>query len=54
MKNLFKSLAGFGVLTIAVGVVTWSSRAGQDWLFERAVTAAMNRPSPFGEFDGHV
>ncbi len=45
-------MAGVGILAIVIGVGVWNSRAGQDWLLERAATAAMNQPPPMSEFDG--
>jgi ribonuclease Z len=45
-------LAGLGLLAIAIGVVVWNSRAGQDWLLEQAATAVMKQPAPMGEYDG--
>jgi len=52
IKNVFKFLAGFSTLAIAIGVWTWNSRAGQDWLLEHAVAAAMKRPAATSQYDG--
>ena len=35
-----------------IGVGTWNSRAGQDWLLEKAVAAAMKRPAALSQYDG--
>ncbi|MBT8106903.1 MAG: MBL fold metallo-hydrolase [Gammaproteobacteria bacterium] len=51
-RTVLKSLAGFGILAIAIGVATWNSRAGQDWLLKHAVTAAMKRPAAMSQYDG--
>ncbi len=40
------------MLAIAVGVGTWSSRIGQDWLLERALSAAMKRPTALSLYEG--
>jgi len=45
-------LAGIGILAVVIALGIWNSRAGQDWLLEQAVTAAMKRPPPISEFDG--
>jgi ribonuclease Z len=37
-------------VVIVVGI--WNSRAGQDWLLEQALTAAVKRPVPMSEYDG--
>jgi ribonuclease Z len=52
IKNVVKFLAGFGILAITVGVGIWNSRAGQDWLLEHAVAAAMKRPAAMSQYDG--
>jgi len=52
MRKAFLFLAGFTGLAIAIGLGVWNSRAGQDWLLERALTAAVSRPAPFGQYDG--
>ena len=52
IKNLLKILAGIGILAVVIGIGVWNSRAGQDWLLEQAVTAAMKRPPPMSEYDG--
>ena len=45
-------MAGIGILAVVIALGIWNSRAGQDWLLEQAVTAAMKRPPPISEFDG--
>jgi ribonuclease Z len=52
MRKVFLFLVGFGILATAIGFGVWNSRAGQDWLLERALTAAMKRPATFGQYDG--
>ena len=52
MNKALLSLAVTGILVAAIGAGVWNSRAGQDWLLERAVAAAANRPSPMSSFDG--
>jgi ribonuclease Z len=52
IKNVFRGLAGFCILAIAIGVGTWNTRAGQDWLLEHAVSAAMKRPSALSHYEG--
>ncbi len=47
-----KLLAGFSIVAVAIVAGIWNSRAGQDWLLERAVTAAMNRPAAMSQYDG--
>ena len=45
---------GAGVIALAAAVIlwAWNSSAGQDWLLEKAATAAMQRPPPVTPFDG--
>jgi hypothetical protein len=45
-------LAGLGIVAIALGVGTWNSRAGLDWLLEFALAAAMKRPATMSQYDG--
>jgi ribonuclease Z len=52
IKNVFKFLAGFSILAIAIGVGIWNSRAGQDWLLEHAVAAAMKQPAAMRQYEG--
>jgi ribonuclease Z len=52
IKNAFKLLAGFCILAIAIGVGIWNSRAGQDWLLEKAVAAAIKRPAALSQYEG--
>lgn len=51
-RKILAFVAAAGVLAIAIGLWAWNSRAGQDWLLEKAATAAMQRPPPFGQYDG--
>ena len=43
---------GASILAIAIGFGIWNTRAGQNWLLEQAVNAAMQRQPPMSEFDG--
>lgn len=52
MRKIVLVLGGIVVLAIAIGVAIWNSRAGQDWLLETAVTAAMTSPSEMQSYDG--
>jgi ribonuclease Z len=52
IKTILKILAAFGILAFVIGGGIWNSRTGQDWLLERAATAAMKRPAPMSEYDG--
>ena len=52
IKKILKVLAGLGILAIAVGVVTWNTRAGQDWLLKHATAAAMKRLTAMGQYEG--
>jgi len=52
MRKIFLFLAGSSILAAAAGFGIWNSRAGQDWLLERAVTAAMQRPSAMSPYEG--
>ena len=45
-------LTGTSVLAVAIGIGVWNTRAGQDWLLEQAVSAAMKRPTTMSQFDG--
>ena len=51
-KKLSLITATLVVLAIAIGLWAWNSKAGQDWLLEKAATAAMQRPPPMSEYDG--
>ena len=51
-KKLFLLAGGLLALAAIIGLWAWNSRAGQDWLLERAVTAAWQRPAPMGQYDG--
>lgn len=51
-KKIFFFAGGLLFLAIATGLWSWNSRAGQDWLLEKAVTAAMQLPSPMTQYDG--
>ena len=52
MKRVLASIAVIGILVAVIGSGIWNSRAGQDWLLERAVATAANRASPMSSFDG--
>lgn len=52
IKTTFKILTGLLILLVLIGIGVWNSRAGQDWLVEKAASVAMQRPSPMREFDG--
>jgi len=52
MRKIFLFLAGSSILAAAAGFGIWNSRAGQDWLLEHAVAAAMQRPSAMTPYDG--
>ena len=49
---MLRFFAGIGLLVIAIGAGVWNSRAGQDWLLEQAVSAAMKRPPTMSQYDG--
>jgi ribonuclease Z len=52
IRKIFVFLAGIGVFVSAVGVLAWNSRAGQDWLLEHALAAAMKRPATMSQYEG--
>jgi ribonuclease Z len=52
IQKLFALIAAVIVLAAGIGLWAWNSTAGQDWLLVKAATAATQRPSPFGEYDG--
>jgi len=52
IKTFLRFAAGVGILAVIVAIGIWNSRAGQDWLLERAATAVVKRPPPISEFDG--
>jgi ribonuclease Z len=52
IKKLLAFIAVIALLAVGIGLWTWNSASGQDWLLTRAATAAMQRPPPFGEYDG--
>jgi len=52
MRKAFVFLAGSSILAIAIGFGIWNSRAGQDWLLERAVAAVMKRPAAMSQYEG--
>jgi len=52
MRKIFVFLAGSSILAAAAGFGIWNSRAGQDWLLEHAVSAAMQRPSAMSPYEG--
>ena len=43
---------GLALLLLVAGAAIWNTRAGQDWLLDRAVAVAMQRQSPMGAYDG--
>ena len=52
MRKAFVFLAGSSILAIAIGFGIWNSRAGQDWLLERAVAAVMKPPAAMNQYEG--
>ena len=52
IKKLLALITAVVVLAAGTGLWTWNSTAGQDWLLEKAATATMQRPPPFGQYDG--
>jgi ribonuclease Z len=52
IRKLSFFAAALLVLATAAGIWAWNSSAGQDWLLKQAAKAAMQRPSPFGDYDG--
>lgn len=52
MRRILVFLAGSSILVIAIGFGIWNSRAGQDWLLERAVAAGMKRPAAMSPYEG--
>jgi ribonuclease Z len=52
IKTLLKILAGVAILSLAIALGIWNSRAGQDWLLEKAASLAILQPGPMTEFDG--
>jgi ribonuclease Z len=51
-KKLLLLAGGLVVLAATIGLWTWNSRVGQDWLLEKAVSAVMQRPAPMSQYDG--
>ena len=52
---LKRSLLLLGALIAVIAAIlaaAWNSRAGQDWILERAATAVMQRESAMNQFDG--
>jgi ribonuclease Z len=35
-----------------VGILAWNSRAGQDWILQRVLSAAMSQPNAMSQYDG--
>jgi len=52
IKKVLLFLAGLSIVVIAIGAWTWNSRAGQDWLLEKAVAAGMKRPAAMSQYEG--
>ena len=52
MRKFFILLSGVSILAIAIGLGVWNSRAGQDWLLERAVAAGMKRSAAINHYEG--
>jgi ribonuclease Z len=50
MRKVFVFLVGSSILAIAIGFGIWNSRAGQDWLLERAVSAGMKRAAETSQY----
>ncbi|MBV1879333.1 MAG: MBL fold metallo-hydrolase [Pseudomonadales bacterium] len=58
MFRFFSGMIVVGMMVVIVIVIVllaswvWHSEAGQNWLLERAVTAAIKRPSTMASYDG--
>lgn len=52
MRKFLVFLSGFSILFVAIGFGIWKTRAGQDWLLERAVTVGMRRSVAMGPYEG--
>lgn len=52
MRKFLVFLSGFSILFVAIGFGIWKTRAGQDWLLERAVTVGMQRSVAMGPYEG--
>jgi ribonuclease Z len=52
MRKLLILLSGISILAVTIGIGIWNSRAGQDWLLERAVAAGMKRPAAINQYEG--
>ena len=52
MRKLLVFLAGFIILIITIGFGIWNSKAGQDWLLERAVAVGMKHSAAMNQFEG--
>jgi ribonuclease Z len=49
MKKIFAILV-IGIMVL--GLWAWNSTTGQNWVLDKAVSAAMNRTGPMNQFDG--
>jgi ribonuclease Z len=52
MRKVLTVLIGLAAVAVALGGWVWNSRAGQDWLLDRLVSAGLNRPLPMSQYDG--
>ena len=52
MKKVLRFLASLIAVIIVLVIWVWNSNTGQDWLLEKAVTAAMKRPSTMDNYEG--
>ena len=52
IKYLFRFLGVLGVLAVVIALGVWNSRAGQDWLLEKAAKAVMSQPPQISEYAG--
>ena len=52
MKKVLRFLTGLIAVIIVFAIWVWNSNTGQDWLLEKAVTAAMNRPPTMDKYEG--
>ena len=52
MKKLLRYLASLVAVIIVLAIWVWNSNTGQDWLLEKAVNTAFNRPLTIDKYDG--
>jgi len=52
MKKVLRFLTSLIAVIIVLVIWVWNSNTGQDWLLEKAVTAAMKRPSTMDNYEG--